>query len=226
MLFRNGGAALLFLLLAASRAFAASTPVFGPAHFDSKGPIRIVIGTTRDGALVWALNLSSHTRVIHLTVAHYKNAATGETESRQESISLGPYADSGPILLSAIEPSPSWLESWTVDPAADPVEQWAGYAPLETPAPDREAHPIYRKAPTYPQWCMADARDEETVFVRFIVSERGTTKSARVLRSTDKCLEQPALWAISSWLYAPKIQNGKPVISTYEEVPIVFRLSG
>lgn len=64
-------------------------------------------------------------------------------------------------------------------------------------------------------------RSPATVWLRFIVDERGRVRSPKVLRSTDPLFEKPALAAIKKWRFEPGKRQGKA--SEYRlEMPMKF----
>ncbi|MDT8449679.1 MAG: energy transducer TonB [Wenzhouxiangellaceae bacterium] len=71
--------------------------------------------------------------------------------------------------------------------------------------PDRDAQPLVRIPPQYPQRCMARAEPRESVLVEFDVTPEGTVVNARVLESTNSCFDRAAMRAVERWRYNPKI---------------------
>lgn len=71
--------------------------------------------------------------------------------------------------------------------------------------PDRDAQPLVRIPPQYPQRCMARARSLETVVLEFDVTPEGSVVNPQVLESTNSCLNRAALRAVQRWRYNPKI---------------------
>ena len=65
-------------------------------------------------------------------------------------------------------------------------------------------YPLTRTAPLYPPACAA-REVEGQVVVEFDVTNGGEVLNARVVSSTDSCLEKAALRAISGWKYTPLI---------------------
>lgn len=74
--------------------------------------------------------------------------------------------------------------------------------------PDRDAQPIVRIPPQYPQRCMARASELETVTVQFDVTPEGTVVNIEVVSSTNSCLNRAAARAVQRWRYNPKIVDG------------------
>lgn len=71
--------------------------------------------------------------------------------------------------------------------------------------PDRDAQPLVRIPPQYPQRCMSRARNLETVVLEFDVTPEGSVVNPEVLESTNSCLNRAALRAVQRWRYNPKI---------------------
>ena len=75
---------------------------------------------------------------------------------------------------------------------------------------DRDAQPIVRIPPQYPQRCMATANANEVVTVTFDVSPEGEVKNVHVVDSTNGCLNSEAKRTAAQWKYLPKVVNGEP----------------
>jgi len=71
--------------------------------------------------------------------------------------------------------------------------------------PDRDAQPLVRIPPQYPQRCMARASDRESVLVEFDVTPEGTVVNTRVIESSNSCFNRAAMRAVERWRYNPKI---------------------
>lgn len=71
--------------------------------------------------------------------------------------------------------------------------------------PDRDAQPLVRIPPQYPQRCMARAGDTETVVLEFNVSPEGNVVNPKVIDSTNSCFDRAAMRAVQRWRYNPKI---------------------
>ena len=74
--------------------------------------------------------------------------------------------------------------------------------------PDRDAQPIVRIPPQYPQQCMNRASTLEVVTVEFDVTPEGTVVNINVVDSTNSCLNRAATRAVGRWRYNPKIVDG------------------
>lgn len=71
--------------------------------------------------------------------------------------------------------------------------------------PDRDAQPLVRIQPQYPERCMARAKEVENVLVEFDVTPDGTTTNIRVVDSSNSCLNSAAIRSVERWKYQPKI---------------------
>ncbi len=76
--------------------------------------------------------------------------------------------------------------------------------------PDRDAQPLVRIPPQYPQRCMSRAEDSESVMVEFDVTPEGTVVNARVIQSSNSCFNRAAMRAVERWRYNPKIVDDAP----------------
>ncbi|MEX2499723.1 MAG: energy transducer TonB [Wenzhouxiangellaceae bacterium] len=92
--------------------------------------------------------------------------------------------------------------------------------------PDRDAQPLVRIPPQYPQRCMARADKRESVLVEFDVTPEGTVVNPRVLDSTNSCLENAATRAVERWRYNPKIVDNVAAPRVGVRTTIEFRLEG
>ena len=71
--------------------------------------------------------------------------------------------------------------------------------------PDRDAQPLVRIPPQYPDRCQGRSGERETVVVEFDVTPQGQTVNPRVIQSTNSCLNRAATRAVERWKYRPKI---------------------
>lgn len=76
--------------------------------------------------------------------------------------------------------------------------------------PDRDAQPLVRIPPQYPQRCMARADPSESVLVEFDVTPEGTVVNTRVIESSNSCFNRAAMRAVERWRYNPKIVDNVP----------------
>lgn len=90
--------------------------------------------------------------------------------------------------------------------------------------PNQEQEPLYRKNPEYP---MSYARRGKEGWVRlsFDISEYGFVENITVLESRGGALfANEGLKALEQWRYAPKFENGKPVVAKELVVQLDFEL--
>jgi protein TonB len=90
--------------------------------------------------------------------------------------------------------------------------------------PDRDAQPLVRIPPQYPERCMERAKDREQVFVEFDVTPDGTTTNIRVIDSTNTCLNGAAIKSVERWKYQPKIVENKAEWRRGVQTTVVFEL--
>ena len=81
---------------------------------------------------------------------------------------------------------------------------------LENAAPDRDAQPLVRIEPQYPDRCQGRADSAESVLIEFDVTPDGSVVNPRVLESTNSCFNRTAERAVLRWKYQPKIVDGEP----------------
>lgn len=91
--------------------------------------------------------------------------------------------------------------------------------------PDRDAQPLVRIPPQYPERCMSRAQAKETVFVEFDVTPDGTTTNIRVVESTNSCLNSAATKSVERWKYQPKIVENKAEWRRGVQTAITFELA-
>jgi len=92
--------------------------------------------------------------------------------------------------------------------------------------PDRDAQPLVRIPPQYPQRCMSRASDLESVSVEFDVTPEGTVVNPRVLNSTNSCFNRAAMRAVERWRYNPKIVDNVAEPRLGVRTVIDFQLDG
>jgi len=92
--------------------------------------------------------------------------------------------------------------------------------------PDRDAQPLVRIPPQYPQRCMARASDRESVSVEFDVTPEGNVVNPRVLNSTNSCFNRAAMRAVERWRYNPKIVDNVAEPRLGVRTVIDFQLDG
>ena len=69
--------------------------------------------------------------------------------------------------------------------------------------PDRDAQPLVRIPPQYPERCMGTAKPRESVQLEFDVTPEGTTTNIRVVGSTNSCLNREAARSVERWKTPP-----------------------
>ena len=75
--------------------------------------------------------------------------------------------------------------------------------------PDRDAQPLVRIEPQYPDRCQGRASGTVIVVVEFDVSPEGQTANARVVDSNNSCFNRSAVRAVQRWKYQPKIVDNQ-----------------
>ncbi|MEE2690982.1 MAG: energy transducer TonB [Pseudomonadota bacterium] len=91
--------------------------------------------------------------------------------------------------------------------------------------PDRDAQPLVRIPPQYPERCMARAKARENVLVEFDVTPEGTTTNIRVVDSTNSCLNSAAMRSVERWKYQPKIVDNQAQWRRGVQTNVAFELS-
>jgi len=91
--------------------------------------------------------------------------------------------------------------------------------------PDRDAQPLVRIPPQYPERCMQRAQAREQVVVEFDVTPEGTTTNARVVESSNSCLNSAATKSVERWKYQPKIVENKAEWRRGVQTVVTFELS-
>ncbi|MGB0513660.1 MAG: energy transducer TonB [Wenzhouxiangellaceae bacterium] len=92
--------------------------------------------------------------------------------------------------------------------------------------PDRDAQPLVRIPPQYPQRCMARANNREAVSVEFDVTPEGQVVNPRVLDTTNSCFNRAAMRAVERWRYNPKIVDSVAEPRLGVRTVIEFQLEG
>ncbi len=75
--------------------------------------------------------------------------------------------------------------------------------------PDRDAQPLVRIPPQYPDRCKTRAEDSESVTVEFDVTPEGQTTNVQIVDSSNSCLNRPAIRSVEKWKYQPKIVDNE-----------------
>lgn len=91
--------------------------------------------------------------------------------------------------------------------------------------PDRDAQPLVRIPPQYPERCQTRAGVRETVFLQFDVTPDGTTTNIQVVDSTNSCFNREAARSVERWKYQPKIVDNEPQWRRGVQTQITFELA-
>ena len=132
--------------------------------------------------------------------------------------------------LDTPPPPPPAVTDPSNRPALDGVR--AEVPPIETNLsvgtgfnPDRDAQPLVRIPPQYPERCMSRAAASETVFVQFDVTPDGTVTNVSVVDSTNSCLNRAATRSVERWKYQPKIVDNEAQWRRGVQTAITFELA-
>ncbi len=71
--------------------------------------------------------------------------------------------------------------------------------------PDRDAQPLVRIPPQYPERCQSRADADESVTVEFDVTPEGQTTNIKVVNSSNSCFNRSATRSVERWKYQPKV---------------------
>jgi len=71
--------------------------------------------------------------------------------------------------------------------------------------PDRDAQPLVRIPPQFPDRCQGRAGGRETVVLQFDVTPEGQTTNIQVVDSSNSCFNRAASRSVERWKYQPKI---------------------
>lgn len=75
--------------------------------------------------------------------------------------------------------------------------------------PDRDAQPLVRIPPQFPERCQGRAGGRETVVLQFDVTPEGQTTNIQVVDSSNRCFDRAASRSVERWKYQPKIVDNK-----------------
>ena len=75
--------------------------------------------------------------------------------------------------------------------------------------PDRDAQPLVRIPPQFPDRCQGRAGSEEIVVVTFDVTPDGQTTNIETVDSTNSCFNRAAERSVERWKYQPKIVDNE-----------------
>lgn len=90
--------------------------------------------------------------------------------------------------------------------------------------PDRDAQPLVRIPPQFPDRCQGRASSEERVLLQFDVTPEGTTTNIEVIDSTNSCFNRSASRSVERWKYQPKIVDQKAEWRRGVQQVITFQL--
>ena len=90
--------------------------------------------------------------------------------------------------------------------------------------PDRDAQPLVRIPPQFPDRCQSRAGSRETVFLEYDVTPEGTTTNIRVVDSTNSCFNRAASRSVERWKFQPKIVDNKAEWRRGVQTSIAFEL--
>ena len=115
--------------------------------------------------------------------------------------------------LEEVPPPPPAIDRANFEPTVEGVQ--AAPPSFETGVeigsafnPDRDAQPLVRVPPEYPQRCASRHRERETVSLRFDVNPSGQVTNVQVTNSTNSCFDRSATRSAERWKYQPKIEEG------------------
>jgi protein TonB len=91
--------------------------------------------------------------------------------------------------------------------------------------PERDAQPLVRIPPQYPERCQSRAGEEERVLLEFDVTPDGTTTNIRVVESSNSCFNREASRSVERWKYQPKIVDQEPQWRRGVQTTVVFQLA-
>ncbi|MFC2954124.1 energy transducer TonB [Marinicaulis aureus] len=92
--------------------------------------------------------------------------------------------------------------------------------------PDRDAQPLVRIPPQYPERCMNRAKATESVLVQFDVTPDGQTTNITTVESSNSCLNRAAERSVERWKYQPKIVDNTPEWRRGVQTVVTFVLEG
>lgn len=83
--------------------------------------------------------------------------------------------------------------------------------------------PIRQQAPTYPPDARRLSMNGE-VFVQFLVTPEGRTKSIQILQSTNPLFNESTIAAVRKWLFTPGEKDGR-VVTTRVRIKVPFKVN-
>ncbi len=91
--------------------------------------------------------------------------------------------------------------------------------------PDRDAQPLVRIPPQYPDRCQARAKSEEYVVLEFDVDPSGQPQNIKVIDDSSSCFRRAATRSVERWKYQPKIVDNKAEWRRGVVTRVTFRLA-
>ena len=91
--------------------------------------------------------------------------------------------------------------------------------------PDRDAQPLVRIPPQFPDRCQGRAGSEERVVLQFDVTPDGTTTNIEVVDSSNSCFNRSASRSVERWKYQPKIEDNEAKWRRGVQTIITFQLA-
>lgn len=91
--------------------------------------------------------------------------------------------------------------------------------------PDRDAQPLVRIPPQFPDRCQGRAGAEERVVLQFDVTPEGQTTNIEAIDSTNSCFNRSAIRSVERWKYQPKIVDNQAEPRRGVQTVIVFQLA-
>ena len=117
-------------------------------------------------------------------------------------------------VLDDVPPPPPAIDRANFEPTVEGVQAKAPSFEASTEIgsafnPDREAQPLVRIPPEYPQRCASRHRQRESVVLQFDVTPAGQVTNVQVVNSTEGCFDRNAIRSAERWKYQPKIVDGE-----------------
>ena len=177
--------------------------------------IRLVIGIPVAGIVVGALFL--------LMAGLIKSELKIDEKKEPPNIQIGQQIDDTELTdtrkfdrptLDNPPPPPPAIQRQNFKPQVDGVQAAAPTFDADVQIgtgfnPDRDAQPLVRVPPEYPQRCGSRHTDTERVTLEFDVTPQGTVTNIKVVNSTNSCFNRSAERATGRFKYQPKIVDGE-----------------
>ncbi|HEY0862781.1 MAG TPA: TonB family protein [Lacunisphaera sp.] len=106
--------------------------------------------------------------------------------------------------------------------SASTSDNAAGAPPVRLGSGDIRPKALWQPRPQYPK-IMSDHSLEGEVVVEFIIDTKGSVREPRIVRSTHKEFEAPAIEAVMQWRFTPGQRNGREVATRVSQI-VVFNL--